>query len=139
MWVNEMVETLSRKNQTSNPFELCEILNIIVIPWNLDSDTNGFYKYIRRNRFIFYNSNLPEHQIKYVVAHELAHAVLHTRLNATFTKSIHWSNLSKIEVEAHQFAVSLMLADIDIKKFNTKKEICLYAGIPLEMEKYIKV
>ncbi|MBF2345384.1 ImmA/IrrE family metallo-endopeptidase [Listeria seeligeri] len=137
MWVNEMVETLSRKNQTSNPFELCEKLNIIVIPWNLDSDTNGFYKYIRRNRFIFYNSNLPEHQIKYVVAHELGHAVLHTRLNATFTKSIHWSNLSKIEVEAHQFAVSLMIADIDIKKFNTKKEICLYAGIPLEMEKYI--
>ncbi|WP_228467874.1 ImmA/IrrE family metallo-endopeptidase [Listeria seeligeri] len=132
-----MVETLSRKNQTSNPFELCEKLNIIVIPWNLDSDTNGFYKYIRRNRFIFYNSNLPEHQIKYVVAHELGHAVLHTRLNATFTKSIHWSNLSKIEVEAHQFAVSLMIADIDIKKFNTKKEICLYAGIPLEMEKYI--
>ncbi|HAC0715719.1 TPA_asm: ImmA/IrrE family metallo-endopeptidase, partial [Listeria monocytogenes] len=101
MWVNEMVKTLSRKNQTSNPFELCEKLNIIVIPWNLDSDTNGFYKYIRRNRFIFYNSNLPEHQIKYVVAHELGHAVLHTRLNATFTKSIHWSNLSKIEVEAH--------------------------------------
>lgn len=139
MWVNEMVKTLSRKNQTSNPFELCEKLNIIVIPWNLDSDTNGFYKYIRRNRFIFYNSNLPEHQIKYVVAHELGHAVLHTRLNATFTKSIHWSNLSKIEVEAHQFAVSLMIADIDIKKFNTKKEICLYAGVPLEMEKYIKV
>ncbi|EAG4986506.1 ImmA/IrrE family metallo-endopeptidase, partial [Listeria monocytogenes] len=81
--------------------------------------------------------NLPDHQIKYVVAHELGHAVLHTRINATFTKSIYWSNLNKIELEAHHFAVSLLLSDIDIESFDTKKEICLYTGIPLELENFI--
>ncbi|EAH0733595.1 ImmA/IrrE family metallo-endopeptidase [Listeria monocytogenes] len=139
MWPKEMMNKIIIKYKTSNPLELCALLNITVVPWNLSEDTNGFYKYVRRNRFIFYNSNLPEHQIKYVVAHELGHAVLHTRVNATFTKSIHWANLSKIELEAHQFAVNLLLSDIDIENFNTKKEICLYAGIPLEMEKYIKI
>ncbi|HAB9977039.1 TPA_asm: ImmA/IrrE family metallo-endopeptidase [Listeria monocytogenes] len=139
MWSKEMMNKVIIKYKTSNPLELCDFLNIIVTPWDLSSDTNGFYKYVRRNRFIFYNSNLLEHQIKYVVAHELGHALMHTRLNATFTKSINWSSLSKIELEAHQFAVNLLLSDIDIENFNTKKEICLYAGIPLEMEKYIKV
>lgn len=132
-----MIEKLRNKHHTSDPFELCEILNIIVTPWDLANDTNGFYKYVRRNRFIFYNSNLPDHQIKYVVAHELGHAVLHTRINATFTKSIYWSNLNKIELEAHHFAVSLLLSDIEIESFDTKKEICLYTGIPLELENFI--
>ncbi|EEO6566922.1 ImmA/IrrE family metallo-endopeptidase [Listeria monocytogenes] len=139
MWPNAMMEKLKSKHHTSDPFELCEILNIIVISWNLANDTNGFYKYVRRNRFIFYNSNLSDYKIKYVVAHELGHAVLHTRLNATFTKSIHWANLSKIELEAHQFAISLLLSDIDIEKFNTKTEICLYTGIPFEMKEFIKI
>ncbi|EAG5667120.1 ImmA/IrrE family metallo-endopeptidase [Listeria monocytogenes] len=139
MWPNEIMEKLRSKHHTSDPFELCEILNIIVTPWDLANDTNGFYKYVRRNRFIFYNSNLSEHQVKYVVAHELGHAVLHTRLNATFTKSIHWSNLSKIEIEAHQFAVYLLLSDIELEKFETKRDICLFSGIPLEMERFINI
>ncbi|HFL0606103.1 TPA: ImmA/IrrE family metallo-endopeptidase [Listeria monocytogenes] len=139
MWPNKKMETLKNKHHTSDPFELCELLNIIVMPWNLSADTNGFYKYVRRNRFIFYNSNLLEHQIKYVVAHELGHAVMHTRLNATFTKSIHWSNLSKIEIEAHQFAVSLLLSDIDIENFDTTNDICLFTGIPFEMGKFINI
>ncbi|EGQ0218697.1 ImmA/IrrE family metallo-endopeptidase, partial [Listeria monocytogenes] len=78
-------------------------------------------------------------QVKYVVAHELGHAVLHTRLNATFTKSIHWSNLSKIEVEAHQFAVNLLLSEIELDKFETKRDICLFSGIPIEMERFINL
>ncbi|EGQ0536778.1 ImmA/IrrE family metallo-endopeptidase [Listeria monocytogenes] len=139
MWPNEMVKKLSNRHKTTNPFLLCEMLNIFVIPWNLDSDTNGFYKYIRRNRFIFYNSNLSDYQIKYVVAHELGHALLHTRINATFTKSIHWSNLSKIELEAHQFAISLLLSNIEIEKFKTKRDVCLFTGIPFEMENFIKI
>ncbi|EAF5461955.1 ImmA/IrrE family metallo-endopeptidase [Listeria monocytogenes] len=139
MWPNEMMEKLKSKHQTSDPFKLCEILNIIVTPWELANDTNGFYKYVRRNRFIFYNSNLSDYQVKYVVAHELGHAVLHTRLNATFTKSIHWSNLSKIEVEAHQFAVNLLLSEIELDKFETKRDICLFSGVPLEMERFINL
>ncbi|EAD1138754.1 ImmA/IrrE family metallo-endopeptidase [Listeria monocytogenes] len=139
MWPNEMMEKLKNKHYTSDPFELCEILNIIVTPWDLANDTNGFYKYVRRNRFIFYNSNLSDYQVKYVVAHELGHAVLHTRLNATFTKSIHWSNLSKIEIEAHQFAVYLLLSEIDNTRFKTKREICVFTGIPFEMERFIKI
>ncbi|CAC96464.1 TPA: ImmA/IrrE family metallo-endopeptidase [Listeria monocytogenes] len=139
MWPNQMLEMLRNKHHTSDPFELCEILNIIVTPWNLANDTNGFYKYVRRNRFIFYNSNLSDYQVKYVVAHELGHAVLHTRLNATFTKSIHWSNLSKIEVEAHQFAVNLLLSEIELDKFETKRDICLFSGIPIEMERFINL
>ncbi|WP_376706478.1 ImmA/IrrE family metallo-endopeptidase [Listeria seeligeri] len=134
-----MVKTLKNKHNTSDPFELCELLNIIVTPWNMSTDTNGFYKYVRRNRFIFYNSNLLEHQIKYVVSHELGHALMHTRLNATFTKSIHWSSLSKIELEAHQFAVSLLLSDIDIENFDTTNDICLFTGIPFEMGKFINI
>ncbi|EAF0489198.1 ImmA/IrrE family metallo-endopeptidase [Listeria monocytogenes] len=139
MWPTAMIEKLRNKHHTSDPFELCEILNIIVTPWDLATDTNGFYKYVRRNRFIFYNSNLSDYQVKYVVAHELGHAVLHTRLNATFTKSIHWSNLSKIEIEAHQFAVYLLLSEIELEKFETKRDICLFSGIPLEMERFINI
>ncbi|EAG2299711.1 ImmA/IrrE family metallo-endopeptidase, partial [Listeria monocytogenes] len=31
----------------------------------------------------------------------------------------------------------LLLSDIDIESFDTKKEICLYTGIPLELENFI--
>ncbi|WP_239256640.1 ImmA/IrrE family metallo-endopeptidase [Listeria ilorinensis] len=137
MWLNEMIKNIVTKHGTGDPWELCASLNIQVIEWDLCEETNGFYRYVRRNQFIFINSNLAEHERNYVLAHELAHAILHPRANAPFVRSISWINLSKIEREAHQFATYLLLLDVDLTEYRTKKELLHARGIPLEMERFV--
>lgn len=132
-----MIERLLAKYDTSDPEELASNLGIHIHLWNMTPEINGIYQYIRRNKFIFINNNLPDHKKKYVIAHELAHAILHTKYNAKFIRDVNWANLNKIEREAHQFATYLLLWEVDTTDYSTQKNMLLDQGIPLEMEKFI--
>lgn len=137
MWLKELAAELVSKYGTSDPVKLCEILGIMVISWNIGEETNGFYHYCRRNKFIYINDSLDYPKKIYVIAHELAHAILHPRINATFTKNVHWSNLSKIELQAHRLATYLLLSDVDKTEYSTLQELFSDLGIPDSMQSYI--
>jgi Zn-dependent peptidase ImmA (M78 family) len=134
MWIKETVEKLTKKYKTNNPFEIAEAMNINVYQRDLHNEIMGFYKYIRRNKFIFINSNLDSYNQVFTCAHELGHSQLHPRINTPFLRSKTFLSVDKIEQEANRFAVELLLPDeciYDYVSTNiTIKEIAATYGIP---------
>ncbi|MCR1833117.1 ImmA/IrrE family metallo-endopeptidase [Oceanobacillus caeni] len=111
MWIKEIVENLVEKHGTNDPFEIARAENIYVIEQDLHEEILGFYKYIRRNKFIFINSNIDSNEKIFTCAHELGHSKLHPRTDTTFLRSKTLFSVGKIENEANRFAVELLMLD----------------------------
>lgn len=136
-WIQHVVTKLVKKYKTADPFELAFLMNIQVIPWNLHKEINGFYKYDKRNKYIFFNNNLDDELQRFVCAHELGHAVLHPRSNTPFLRNNTLVSIEKIEVEANTFAVELLLPDDIHRNFNNSNtsvhDLTKICGIPHEL------
>lgn len=131
-WVKNEVIDLVKKHKTNDPIELASLLKIHVIPWDLHEEINGFYKYDRRNKYIFYNINLSDEMHRFVSAHELGHAILHPKVNTPFMRANTLFSVEKIEVEANTFAIELLLPDELIIEYHhlTINQIANMSGIP---------
>jgi Zn-dependent peptidase ImmA (M78 family) len=136
-WIRQQVKNLIVKCNTNCPFELSEFKNIHVVYWDLHSEIWGFYTYERRNRFIFINKNLESPHQRFVCAHELGHALLHTKINTPFLRANTFFSINKIEREANEFAVNLLLYDKNLEDYETKFDCLRENGIPLEMERFL--
>lgn len=136
-WIEKTVKKLVKSCKSNDPYEIASQKNINVIQWNLHHEIMGFYKYIRRNKFIFINSNLDEDIQRFVCAHELGHSQLHHRVNTPFLKQSTYFSVDKIEVEANFFAVRLLLCGEDLQNYETKQQILREHGIPQEMERFL--
>lgn len=138
MDVKEHVSILKRKANTGDVFELIDYFNINVIETDLGSSTLGMYRYIKRNKFIFLNNDLEHYQKKFVLAHELGHAILHSDLNCFFLekKTLYLKN--KFEIEANKFAVELLVSDDDLKELEgyTIEQMSAILNIPSDLLKY---
>jgi Zn-dependent peptidase ImmA (M78 family) len=136
-WIKDEVNNLIREHETKDPFDLASLMNINVIPWNLHEEINGFYKYDKRNKYIFINNNLNEKAQRFVCSHELGHAILHPRANTPFLRTKTLFSIDKIEVEANTFAVELLLQDESIYEYkNTSLSIHEFSemyGVPKEL------
>ncbi len=136
-WVKKEVQELINQYGTNNPFKIAAAKKIFVIEKDLHPDILGFYKYIRRNQFIFLNSNLGIFSKLFTCSHELAHAVLHPRVNTPFLRANTFFSVDKIEVQANTFAVELLLLDEYIQEYkNTSlsiNEIAEIHGVPQEL------
>ncbi|WP_205597383.1 ImmA/IrrE family metallo-endopeptidase [Neobacillus thermocopriae] len=137
-WIKQQVKNIVQTYKTNCPFEVSKSKNIHVVFWNLHHEIWGFYKYERRNRFIFINNNLEIHQQRYVCAHELGHAILHTKVNTPFLRTNTLYSVDKIEREANEFAVNLLLFDKNLCDYQTNNDILREFGIPCEMEQFLK-
>lgn len=73
-------EKAVKRFQTRNPFDIAESLgfDIIYVPL---VGVRGFYQQLKRNKFIYINENLNDHQTRLVCAHELGHWFMHKKLN----------------------------------------------------------
>ncbi len=138
MDVKEYVSIIKKKANTDDVFELVDYFNINVIETDLGSSTLGMYRYIKRNKFIFLNNDLEHYQKKFVLAHELGHAVLHSNLNCFFLekKTLYLKN--KFEIEANKFAVELLVDDKDLKELEgyTINQASAALNIPVDLLKY---
>ncbi|QKY71636.1 ImmA/IrrE family metallo-endopeptidase [Lentibacillus sp. CBA3610] len=132
---------MEKKYKTNNPFEICSLANIQVVPWDLHEEINGFYKYDRRNKYIFINLNLSDDMQRFVCSHELGHVILHPRSNTPFLRKKTLFSVDKLEVEANTFAVELLMNDEKVYKFKDTnlsiREIAKIYGIP-ENVAYLK-
>ncbi|MGK4043712.1 ImmA/IrrE family metallo-endopeptidase [Heyndrickxia oleronia] len=136
-WIHDKVKELKEKCKTNDPFEIATLQNIQVVPWNLHEEINGFYKYDRRNKYIFVNNNLSEEMQRFVCAHELGHAILHPRANTPFLRTNTFFSVDRIEVEANTFAVHLLVRGEDFQNYETKQQLLKANGIPEIMEKFV--
>ena len=135
MNVKEYVSIIRKKANTDDVFELVDYFNINVIETDLGSSTLGMYRYIKRNKFIFLNNDLEHYQKKFVLAHELGHAILHSDLNCFFLekKTLYLKN--KFEIEANKFAVELLVSDDDLKELEgyTIEQMSAILNIPSDL------
>lgn len=114
MKIKSIVDKLKRKYGTSNPFELAKCLNIIILHEEL-GEIKGYYNKFARQKFIHLNVNLEDNEMSFTCAHELGHAVIHPSSNTPFLKENTLFSLNKLEMEANQFSVDLILDDEEIK------------------------
>lgn len=117
------VRNLLKKYGTADPMVIAKALKIKVFAADLPSHVNGMWKRVLRRKYICYNQNLEDWQIKAVVAHELGHILLHPAYKHYCTENRTYFASTKHENEADTFALYLLkeaLVDIDqedIKKF----------------------
>ena len=77
--IKKIVSYYKRKTGTSDPFAISDQLGILYQICDLQFE--GCYMFLKNHRYIFINQNLPEHEQRLVMAHELGHAILHRKEN----------------------------------------------------------
>lgn len=115
MDISSKANSLAKKYDTRNPFEIIKSLNVILVFHPLEG-INGFYQYFQRNNIIYINEHLSDIDKKFVCAHELGHMFLHKKSNAIFMDSRTQLNTSKYELEADRFAMNLLISDESIEE-----------------------
>lgn len=128
------VQKLTKKYKTNDPFKLVDYLDITLIEKPL-GETWGAYMYLHRNKVIFINSDLPYHNKKAVLAHELGHALLHYWATCYFKGQKTYFLTSKLEREANIFAAYLLIHNNIFKNYEgeTLQYISLAENIPIKL------
>ena len=110
MDIRNLVQSLVRKYNTRNPFEILRQKNVILVYASLNG-VRGFYQYFQRNHIIYIDENLSDSEKRFVCAHELGHMLLHKKANALFMDTHTFFNTEKYEVKANTFAAELLIPD----------------------------
>lgn len=113
MNIKKLADSLVRKYNTQNPFEIIDNLNAIVVFYPLQG-VRGFYQYFQRNNIIYIDDKLSDREKQFVCAHEMGHMFLHKKSNAIFMDSRTQLNTAKYEIEADRFAMNLLVSDNEL-------------------------
>ncbi len=108
--VKRLVAYYVKKYETRNPFRLAEYLNVFVHVGPLGSRASC-YMFLKNHKCIFLNEDLNEQENMLVMAHELAHSIMHRKENCYFIRNKTLLLTSKIETEANMFAAELLIPD----------------------------
>lgn len=137
MRIVQTVETLCKKHDTRNPFELAKRLNINVTFEPLGS-VRGFYARSFRHRVIHINVDLHEQQQLFTCAHELGHAIMHPNLNTLFLKTNTFFHVNKFETDANRFAVHMLYHDDFFKEMKdfTIHQVAACLNLPVSLVEY---
>lgn len=111
--IHKIVSYYIKKFETSDPFQIAKDLHIELAIGDIGSRL-GCYMYMKRHKCIFLNENLSESELRFVMAHELGHAILHPRQNCYFIRNRTFLSTDRIEVEANTFAIELLVPDTEI-------------------------
>lgn len=106
--IKQLVCNLVGKYGTNSPFELCKKLNINVLFVDLPESVDGFFLNSRSKSSILIKKNLSMAEKEKVCAHELAHALLHSRINAINYEEKNPEFIALLENEANSFSKFLL-------------------------------
>lgn len=121
-----------KKYRTNDPFEISAQKNITIL-FSFLGDTLGFFSTYKRSRFIHINNVLDVPMRRFVCAHELGHAEMHPGINTPFLKANTLFSINRLEREANEFAVELLMPDDLIKEYNTIQEAAAACEVPFEV------
>ena len=110
--IYEIVERLTKENETCDPFKIAEALGALIVYVPLVR-VNGFYQRYQDQDIIYINQELTEEEQILVCAHELGHMVLHNDINSIFLETTLKVN-GLYELEANAFAVQLLQEYINL-------------------------
>jgi len=109
--ISEEVRRIQKKYGESDPFRLAQAMKIIVVlkpMGRYKGCCKGFYVQHRRIKHITINSDLPEVIQRVILAHEIAHSVLHTNITAAFHEFTLFDDTDRQGYEANIFAAALL-------------------------------
>ena len=109
-YVRKRALAYRRKFNTSDPFKLADALGIEVMTCDIGSRL-GCYMYLKRSKCIWISESLEGNERMFVMAHELAHSIMHRKENCYFIRNKTLLLTSKIEIEANTFAAELLISD----------------------------
>lgn len=109
------VAKLSSETGSKDPFEICRQKGILIKYHELGS-IKAYYFCLSRIKTIVINENADEIAAKVLCAHELGHAVLHSRIASDhgFHEIALFDSTTPTEYEANFFAAELLISDKDI-------------------------
>lgn len=135
-WIDEYVTGLIEYCNSKDIYEIYNTLNIEILKIDKDNPTlQGNEALYIRNYFgievVLIRNDLPYQYEKFVLAHELGHALLHVEMaQAAFNSKL--LNKGKLERQADYFALKLLdinLDEIDYEGF-TIEQIAASENIP---------
>ncbi len=112
------VKTIQKKYNESDPFRLCQDMNILLLTEYLGTEPNaikGFYLKAKQIQSITINADLPESIQRIILAHEIGHCILHRHAGIhAFHDIALFDECSLLEKEANLFAAEFLLNDQDV-------------------------
>ena len=134
--IEQLVKGLIHQYDSSNPFEIAQAKNIIVLYESLGT-IKGFYGSSYRFQVIHINQNMENWEQRFTCAHELGHAILHPNVNTPFLRENTLFSINKLELEANKFAAYLLISDEMLKEAKiyeyTSEQISIMTGIPEQL------
>ncbi|HIG0360448.1 ImmA/IrrE family metallo-endopeptidase [Clostridium botulinum] len=132
--IKNIADKLIREYNTRDPYELAYNLNVVILEEEL-GHVNGFYQACPKTKIIHLNKNLEPIQKKIVCAHELGHALLHSKLNILFLEKNTFVVKNKYEKEANKFAAELIIPDDIIYRYKnfTIEQIASLEQVNIEL------
>ncbi|MEK3698169.1 ImmA/IrrE family metallo-endopeptidase [Paenibacillus sp. LMG 31459] len=140
--IKTTVGRLIKKYRTNDPFEIASQKNVLVL-FELLGDMLGYYNSSRRVQMIHINSTASQQDQRFTCAHELGHVILHPNVNTPFLRRHTFYSVDRIEREANQFAVELLMPDELLYESKhedfTVQEAGLIYGVPPGLEELKKL
>lgn len=132
--IKKLANSLAKKYQSRNPFEIIQGMNTILVFAPL-IDVRGFYQYFQRNNIIYIDEHLPEYERKFVCAHELGHMLMHRKENTVFMDTRTYLKTAPYETEADKFAMELLVPNEIISENcrNTTEQLSRLTGYSEEL------
>ena len=111
--IEDEVGHLVRKYGTRDPFRLARALGVHILRVDSLNRLKGFYRVIKRNRFIFLNAKNTARENRIVCGHELGHDILHREFaeRNVMQEFMLYDMSSRREYEANVFLAELLLED----------------------------
>lgn len=131
MDIKKVVSRLVKEHGTNDPYEIAKRMGVVVRHVPL-GNILGYHFRKSRVSIIHINENTPREQQIFTCSHELGHAIQHPDINTPFLKSFTYYSTDKIEQEANEFAIELMLSK-EVNNCITIKEATETYGIPKQL------
>jgi Zn-dependent peptidase ImmA (M78 family) len=91
--------------------------------------------FLKNHRYIFLSNKLNDVELRYVMAHELGHAIMDRKENCYFIRNKTLLSVSKFERRANLFAAYLLISDELLAEYSgcTLDQFCRATGYPMEL------
>ncbi|MBG9567538.1 ImmA/IrrE family metallo-endopeptidase [Brevibacillus agri] len=106
----QIVQRLIKQHGTNDPTTIARKMGILILFEDF-KNIWGYFNMSKRVPMIHVNRNLDEHLQRFVIAHELGHRIRHPKVNVPFLRANTFLSVDRIEREANEFAVELLMPD----------------------------
>lgn len=132
-----MIDTVKRviaEYDTHDPEKILKMMGVKIFIFPMEG-INGIFREIKGIPMVFINSNLPDEEIAFVMAHELGHVLLHKDVNRLFLDRHTYLQSNYYETEANLFAVCLLNPDSQdvIDEGDTFEKLACKMGVSVDL------